>query len=248
VDSIQIPQNTGRVVTLKLYLAGTKTAATGRTLAVTISKAGGAFTNPNVGATNATEISDGWYKVTLATTDTNTLGDLVVRGTAAGCDDSERVLGVVKATNGGLTALPDTTIATNDSLVTIESLSASSIWAYGDRTLTSAPTLDATAVTAACAAALPAVNDVIETVFNAPVVNLTSTERLTDQNGAPLTALTVHQLLTSLFVNMLGDRAGVGTTRIAATLPGFGDCTVTATRISSTVIQATLIVPAAPPA
>jgi hypothetical protein len=104
---IQIPQSTARVVMLKVFEEGTTTAATGETVAVVISKAGAAFGNPNAGATNATEVSNGWYKVTLDTTDTGTLGDLVVRGTAAGCDDAERVFGVVKATTGGLTALPD---------------------------------------------------------------------------------------------------------------------------------------------
>jgi hypothetical protein len=104
---IQIPQSTARVVMLKVFEEGTTTAATGETVAVVISKAGAAFGNPNAGATNATEVSNGWYKVTLDTTDTGTLGDLVVRGTAAGCDDAERIFGVVKATTGGLTALPD---------------------------------------------------------------------------------------------------------------------------------------------
>lgn len=104
---IQIPQSTSRVVMLKLFTTGTTTAATGKTVAITISKNGAAFGNPNAGATNATEVSSGWYKVTLDTTDTGTVGDLVVRGTATGCDDTERIFGVVKATNGGLTALPD---------------------------------------------------------------------------------------------------------------------------------------------
>src|ERR1051325_6963072 len=100
---IQIPQSTSRVVMLKVFTTGTTTAATGKTVAITISKNGGAFANPNAGATNATEVSNGWYKVTLDTTDTGTVGDLVVRGTATGCDDSERIFGVVSATSGGLT-------------------------------------------------------------------------------------------------------------------------------------------------
>lgn len=91
---------------LKLFLTGTTTAATGKTVAITISKNGGAFANPNAGATNATEVANGWYKVTLDATDTNTLGDLVVRGTATSCDDTERFFGVVSATTGGLLSLP----------------------------------------------------------------------------------------------------------------------------------------------
>lgn len=103
---------------LKVYLSSDHVSpATGKTVAITISKNGGAFGNPNAGATNATEVSSGWYKVTLDTTDTGTAGDLVVRGTSATCDDSERVLAVVKATNGGLTALPDAVAGASDGLL-----------------------------------------------------------------------------------------------------------------------------------
>lgn len=91
----RLQQSTSRVVMLKLFLTSDHvTAATGKTVAITISKNGGAFGNPNAGATNATEVSTGWYKVTLDTTDTNTVGDLVVRGTSASCDDTEQVLNV----------------------------------------------------------------------------------------------------------------------------------------------------------
>lgn len=92
----------------KAYLASDHVSeATGKTIAITISKNGGAFGNPNAGATNATEISSGWYKVTLDTTDTNTVGPLAVRGAVATIDDVGVLLSVVKATNGGYTALPD---------------------------------------------------------------------------------------------------------------------------------------------
>lgn len=88
----RLQQSASRVVMLKLFLSSDHVSvATGKTLAIVISKNGGAFANPNAGATNATEVSNGWYKVTLDTTDTNTVGDLVVRGTAASCDDSEQI-------------------------------------------------------------------------------------------------------------------------------------------------------------
>lgn len=67
-------------------------AATGKTLTVTLSKDGGAFAA--AGAT-VTEISSGWYKIALTTTDTNTLGTLVIRATAASSDDGEFVQEVV---------------------------------------------------------------------------------------------------------------------------------------------------------
>src|SRR5262245_7922799 len=89
-DMRRLHQSTSVIVVLKVVLSSDHISpATGKTVAIVISKNGGAFGNPNAGATNATEISNGWYKVTLDATDTNTLGDLIVRGTATLCDDSE---------------------------------------------------------------------------------------------------------------------------------------------------------------
>jgi len=80
--------STSLVVVFRAYLASDHvTPATGKTIAITISKNGGAFGNPNAGATNATEISSGFYKVTLDTTDTGTAGPLAVRGAVATVDD-----------------------------------------------------------------------------------------------------------------------------------------------------------------
>lgn len=88
----RLKQSTSYVAMLKVFLSSDHiSAATSKTVAIKLSKNGGAFADPNAGATNATEVSSGWYKVTLDTTDTNTVGDLVVRGTAASCDDSEQI-------------------------------------------------------------------------------------------------------------------------------------------------------------
>lgn len=101
-----IPQSTSFVYVFKAYQSADHVSeATGKTIAITISKAGGAFGNPNAGATNATEISSGWYKVTLDATDTATLGILAVRGTSSGIDDVGDRLYVVSASTGGLTNL-----------------------------------------------------------------------------------------------------------------------------------------------
>ena len=112
------PQSTTYTIIQQLFLTGTNTPATGKTAAVTISKAGAAFANPSAGAASATEISGGFYFYSLSTTDTNTLGDLTVLFTATGCDVGARILPIVKATNGGLTALPDTAVTGNASLIT----------------------------------------------------------------------------------------------------------------------------------
>lgn len=101
----QLAQSTSRVVMFKAHLATDHvTPATGKTIAVVISKNGGAFGNPNAGATNATEVSAGWYKVTLDTTDTDTIGDLIVRGTEATIDPAETVGQVVVTPAAALTA------------------------------------------------------------------------------------------------------------------------------------------------
>lgn len=115
----RIPQSTTIRIPLQAYLASDHvSAATGKTIAVTISKNGGAYGNPSGGATNATEIANGSYYVDLSTTDTGTLGPIFVRATEATIDTIIVIYNVVKATNGGLTALPDTAVTTNASLIT----------------------------------------------------------------------------------------------------------------------------------
>ncbi len=134
MSAVQVPQSTSRRVMLKVFLTGTSTPATGKTLAIVISKAGGAFANPSAGATNATEVAFGWYYVDPSTTDFGTLGDLVVRGTASGCDDAERLFAVVKATNAGLTGVPDAAAGANAGLPVL-SVSGTTL-AYTVSTLT----------------------------------------------------------------------------------------------------------------
>jgi len=114
------PQSTSCIVTLPMYLLSDHITEAGSALSptVTISKNGAAYANPSAGASTATSVGNNVYKFTLTTTDTNTLGDLWVRFTEATCDPIQRMLVIVKATNGGLTALPDTAVTTNASLLT----------------------------------------------------------------------------------------------------------------------------------
>lgn len=115
----QVPVGYTGPISLKVYLSTDHvTPATGKTVAVVISKAGGAFGNPSAGATNATEISNGWYTYTPSATDSGSTGDLVVRGTSASCDDSERLLTVVNANTGGFAALPNAAAAAAGGLLT----------------------------------------------------------------------------------------------------------------------------------
>lgn len=71
------------IVFLLVSTTDDRTAVTGATPTVTLSKAGGAF----AAATNSvSEISAGFYKVTLTATETNTAGALAIIATASGCD------------------------------------------------------------------------------------------------------------------------------------------------------------------
>jgi len=104
----RIPQEVARLVVFKAYLASDHvTAATGKTILVQISQNTDPFADLDVGATNATEISNGWYKVQLGTVDTDARGPLIVRGTEGTIDPAEVVYEVVNATNAGFTALPN---------------------------------------------------------------------------------------------------------------------------------------------
>lgn len=92
----RIPQSTTIRAVFKAYLSSDHVSpGTGKTIAVVISKNGAAFGNPSAGATNATELANGWYYVDLSTTDTDTLGPLIVRGTEGTIDPAEPVFRVV---------------------------------------------------------------------------------------------------------------------------------------------------------
>jgi hypothetical protein len=139
---------------------------TGLSPSVQISKAGGTFAA--AGGTVA-EIGNGWYKITLSTTDTNTLGSLAFYITATGADPVSFSIQVVafdpeSSTDLGLSRIdvdissraPASTALSNatwtdtravklDNLdATISSrstLTASDVWNYTTRTLTSFGTL-----------------------------------------------------------------------------------------------------------
>ena len=107
---------------------------TGLTPSVQISKAGEAFAA--AGGTVA-EIGNGWYKITLSTTDTNTLGSLAFYITATGADPVSFSIQVVafdpeSSTDLGLSRI-DANISTR--------ATDSSVWSYSSRTLTSFGTL-----------------------------------------------------------------------------------------------------------
>lgn len=81
----------------------------GATPTVELSKAGGAFA---AASGEVDEVGRGWYYVDLATSDTNTIGDLAYYITAAGADDTDFV--DIVTTRTGDTHANSITITVND--------------------------------------------------------------------------------------------------------------------------------------
>lgn len=118
--SERIPTAVAIRVPLYAYLTGTSTPATGKTIAITVSKNGAAYGNPSGGATNATEIGNGAYYVDLTTTDTGTAGPLLVRGTNVDIDPVQvPPYNVVNAHNAGFDGVPNATAAASGGLPTV---------------------------------------------------------------------------------------------------------------------------------
>lgn len=110
----RIPQSVAkRVVFRAIGSSDHITPNASATIAITISKNGGAFGNPAAGATNATAITSGFYYFDLGTGDTGTAGPLAWRGAGTGVDDVGDVFEVVNATNAGFSALPNVAAGSN---------------------------------------------------------------------------------------------------------------------------------------
>lgn len=133
----RIPQSAAVRVTFDAYLASDHiTPATGKTIAVTLSKNGAAFGNPSAGATNATEIGGGSYYVDLSITDTGTLGPAIVKVTEGTIDTAKLHFDV---TNDGAlftTALLATAIPNSNTAGTVaDALNAARAQGFGKWTL-----------------------------------------------------------------------------------------------------------------
>ena len=75
--------STPTVLFLLVSSTDSKTAATGKTPSVTLSKAGAAF----AAATNSpAEVGSGFYRIALTAAETDTAGALALVATATGCD------------------------------------------------------------------------------------------------------------------------------------------------------------------
>lgn len=63
--------------------------------------------------------------------------------------------------------------------------------------------------------------------------------------NSPIASLTLKQLLTGLLTTSIGDRDGVGTKTITGTIPGVSGVSVEVTRVSSSKLEATVVLPPA---
>lgn len=139
----RIPQSVSKLVVFRAIQSANHTSpATGATIAITISKNGAtSFSNPNAGATNATEMASGFYKFTLDTTDTGTQGPLTWRGAGSGVDDIGDVFTVVSANNAGFAGVPDAAAGANTGLPVLSSSATTLAYTVSTvTTLTNDPT------------------------------------------------------------------------------------------------------------
>jgi hypothetical protein len=196
-----IPQSVAKRVVFKAFLGDGVTPATGKTLPITLSQNAGAFANPSAGATNATEIAKGWYYVDLSTTDTGTLGPLIVAWAATGVDGSEVVFSVVNAHNAGFDGTLNATIA-GDAYTRIGAAGAG-LTALGDTRIAN---LDTTVSSRTKPADTQAAVTTVTNLTNAPTAGDFTAAMKTSLNAATPTG---------------GDTAGVTTllTRITGVVP-----------------------------
>lgn len=114
-----LKQSTARDITIFMVDAA-GLGKTGLTLTITASKAGASFASitPTV-----TELTNGWYKLALTTSHTDTLGDLAFHVTASGAETLDFLAQVVAydmadAVRLGLTALPNANAEASGGLYT----------------------------------------------------------------------------------------------------------------------------------
>lgn len=225
----RIPQSTTLRVPLQAYLSSDHVSpATGKTIAVTISKNAGAYANPSGGATNATEIASGSYYVDLSTTDTGTLGPLFVLGTATGTDNVVAIYNVVKATNGGFTALPDANANANGGLPILSNSGTAIAYTVSTvTTLTNLPSIPNNWLTAAgiAASALNGKGDwLLSASYTAPPssstiaaavwdeINTGSTHNVTNSTGKQLRTLALNTGV--IYTSTAPSQSGMTSTQI----------------------------------
>lgn len=150
----RISQSVAKTVVFRAFVTATGLPATGKTIAITISKNGAtSFSNPAAGALNATEMASGFYKFALGTGDTDTLGPLAYRGAEGTIDDVGDVFTVDAP-------LATTTNITGGTITTVTNLTNAPTNGDLTATMKTSVTTAATAATPTAAAVTGAVGSV----------------------------------------------------------------------------------------
>ena len=94
-----LKQSTAPIITFLLVSSADHvTGLTAATVAVKLSKNGGSGTTATNAVTQVDSVNlPGWYALILTATETNTIGDLIIRATATGADQTDRLCVVESA-------------------------------------------------------------------------------------------------------------------------------------------------------
>jgi hypothetical protein len=109
--TVQQSSTTRKLTFLMIDSTDHLSGKTGLTPTVTLSKNGGTFAAP---MGTVTAIGNGWYALTPASGDTDTLGSLVLHATATGADVTDKEFNII-AVDPNATKVP-ATVAANDSV------------------------------------------------------------------------------------------------------------------------------------
>lgn len=230
------------------------TGATGKTLTITASKNGGAFTSisPTV-----TERSDGWYSIALTSSHTDTAGDFALHITATGCDPSDIAMQVVAfdpadATSLGLSRI-DAAISTRAAQTDADDIkSRLPASLVGGRMSANVGAMDTDVITSG-ALATTAVNEIREGVWTRTDRTLTANPGLdaTAVQSAAAAAITAYDPPTKAELDSavapLATSAGVtaavsglATSSALATVAGYVDTEVAAIKAVTDKIDTAL--------
>ena len=239
----RIPNGVAKLVVFRAIASADHfTPSTGKTIAITISKNGAtSFSNPNAGATNATEMASGFYKFTLDTTDTGTNGPLSWRGAGTGIDDVGDVYEVVNATNAGFTALPATACTTNGSLITSGTGTAQLSVSSGLVTLAGVTHTGAVIPTVTTLTNLPAITSNWLTAAGIASDAITSA-KIAD-SAITAAKIASNAITSAKFGTGAIDSAAIGTGAITAS--AFADNCITAAKIANGAITSATFAAAA---
>ncbi len=215
------------------------TGATGKTVTVNLSKAGAAF---GAAGGAVSEIANGWYKVSLNTTDTGTLGDLAFHCTASACDDTDfcdQVTALVLGDMATPTNITAGTITTATNVTTVNGLASGVITAtsIASNALTAAKI--ATDAIGAAQLAADAVTEIQSGIATSSALTTVSNKLGSITGSGSNTVLGYFQSIARSDVTASTDLAGTFSSATDS-LQALKDDQMTATELEDTVWDAAI--------